>query len=730
MGTQLFSGLVADVINDRLFPGTVVVQNGRIAAVAKDPTAPRDRVIAPGFVDAHVHVESSLLAPAAFGRAAVVHGTVATVSDPHEIANVLGVAGVLWMLENARHSPIPIHFGAPSCVPATPFETAGADFGAAEVETLLSRPEISYLAEVMNFPGVLAGDPKMRAILAVAKRLGKRVDGHAPGVTGDALARYAAAGIETDHECVTLDEARQRAALGMFVAIREGSAARNFDALAPLLRERPEMCFLCSDDKHPDELLLGHINSLVARAIAAGARPLDALRAATLNPVRHYRLNTGLLRAGDPADFVILNSLEECRVLETWLHGELAAKDGTCVLPPPPPLPASACPNKFNRPPVTAADFAVPAPAANARDAERVWRVQKMAPVADVPCDAISPEDAHAAYKALLPAHTEDGETVQFVHAAYGKLIFDKRRELTFKVVPYLKNILEKAVFAYAEPERNPEKHTNMAGFKNYVAKINIGEIPYYVRFHVQIAKPDNHQFHGLFVSDIEITKAVETDVLTQSQFGGNPVSSAFVDKRLLEWFASVKPRVNAIVALDGQLLTGGELVPATLSADGAQLVADPARDLLKIVVVNRYTPDAPPAVAFIKNFGLRRGALASSVAHDSHNIVAVGADDASLAAAVNAVIAHKGGLSFADAGAAATEVLPLPVAGLMSNADCATAAAAFTRLNTAAAAAGCSLRSPYMTLSFMALLVIPQLKLSDRGLFDVSTFAFTPAVL
>ncbi|MDR3227807.1 MAG: adenine deaminase [Puniceicoccales bacterium] len=543
-----FYGLVADVIADEIFPGVVVVQNGRIAAVARDPSAPRDRILVPGFVDAHVHIESSLLTPAAFGHHACIHGTAATVSDPHEIANVLGTAGVLWMLENARQSPVRIHFGAPSCVPATPFETAGAALGPAEIETLLSRPEIKYLAEVMNYPGVIGGDPKMAAILAVAKRLGKRIDGHAPGLVGDALAQYAAAGIETDHECVTLDEARQRAALGMFTAIREGSAARNFDALVPLLRERPEMCFLCSDDKHPDDLLDGHINRLVARAVAAGVAPLDALRAATLNPARHYGLDTGLLQSGDRADFAVLTNLAEGRVLETWLGGKLVAKDGHCVLPAPAQIAPADCPNKFSRLPCREPDFAVSA-------------------------------DATAA-------------TAQ---------------------------------------------------------------------------------------------------------------------------------KIRVIGALDGQLITEAlEMLPTV--RDG-KFVADVSRDLLKIAVVNRYSPDAPPAVGFIKNFGLRAGALASSVAHDSHNIVAVGADDASLCAAVNAVISRKGGLSFAAGGGAEPLVLPLPVAGLMSAGSCAEVGAAFTRLSAAAKTAGCPLRSPYMTLSFMALLVIPRLKLGDKGLFDVESF-------
>jgi adenine deaminase len=474
---------------------------------------------------------------------------VATVSDPHEIANVLGLDGVRWMIEDAKRSPVKIYFGAPSCVPATPFETAGARFRAAEVEVLLSLPEVKYLAEVMNYPGVIFRDAEMMSIVEVARRLGKHIDGHAPGVVGADLERYVSAGIETDHECVTLDEARQRTALGMFVAIREGSAARNFDALAPLLRERPEMCFLCSDDKHPDDLLLGHINRLISRAIAAGAAPMDALRAATLNPVRHYGLDTGLLQAGDPADFAVLTSLEEGRVLETWVGGVRAAAHGKCLLPAPAPIAMADCPNNFSRAPCSPADFATPAPA--------------------------------------------DGK------------------------------------------------------------------------------------------------------------------------------------EIRVITALDGQLVTGTETVRPRVR-DG-QIIADTERDLLKIAVVNRYSP-APVATGFIKNFGLKSGALASSVAHDSHNIVAVGADDAALCAAVNAVIAHRGGLSGVFGGE--TLVLPLPVAGLMSTGSCETVGAAFSRLSAAAKVAGCPLRSPYMTLSFMALLVIPHLKIGDRGLFDVGAFSPVPLIV
>jgi len=502
------------------------------------PPQPGAPWFSPGFVDAHVHVESSMLPPSEFARVAVTHGTVATVSDPHEIANVLGLPGVRWMIADAQHAACKIFFGAPSCVPATGFETAGARFGPREVGELLALPEILYLAEVMNFPAVIHDDPVMHAIIAEAKKRGKHIDGHSPGVLGEDLKKYAAAGIETDHECTTLEEARQRAALGMMVWIREGSAARNFEALWPLLLEKPEQCGLCSDDKHPDELLVSQIDALVRRAVAHGVPVMDALRAGTRNPVRHYGLPVGLLQPGDPADLVELNNLTEFKVQRTWVNGQLVAQNGK-------PLVArvSVTPvNVFNTQPKTPADFALPA----------------------VP----------------------------------GK-------------------------------------------------------------------------------------------------------------------------RMRVIEAIDGQIVTGATIEKPKVSPNGF-VECDPARDLLKLTVVNRYC-DTPPAVALVRNFGLKSGALASSVAHDSHNIVAVGANDADLARAVNAVIKHGGGLSFAAG--EIEKVLPLPIAGLMTTQDAHAAGAAYQELSNLARQHGCGLQAPYMCLSFLALLVIPQLKLSDLGLFDVGKF-------
>jgi adenine deaminase len=539
-GSQTLAGNIIDVISGKMFSGTIEISGNRIAKITEQgPVETGTPWFSAGFVDAHVHVESSMLPPSEFARVAVTHGTVATVSDPHEIANVLGLPGVRWMIADAKNAACKIFFGAPSCVPATSFETAGAKFGPREVGELLDLPEILYLAEVMNFPAVIFGDPTMHAIIAEAKQRGKRIDGHSPGVLGEDLKKYAAAGIQTDHECTTLEEARQRANLGMMVWIREGSAARNFEALWPLLLEQPDRCGFCSDDKHPDELLVSQIDALVRRAVAKGVPMLAALRAGTLNAVRHYGLPVGLLQPGDPADIIELNNLTEFKVQRTWVNGRLVAENGKTLVARTPVQPV----NIFNTKPKLATAFAFPA----------------------------------------IP----------------GK-------------------------------------------------------------------------------------------------------------------------KLRVIEAIDGQIVTGASVAVPKVSPEGLVL-CDPVRDLLKLTVVNRYS-DAPPAVALVRNFGLKSGALASSVAHDSHNIVAVGANDEDLAAAVNLVIKNGGGLSFAAGDIA--KILPLPIAGLMTTEDATTAGAAYQELSILARQHGCPLQAPYMCLSFLALLVIPQLKLSDRGLFDVGKFA------
>ncbi len=528
-------GRLVDIESGRTVPSAVRVENGRIAAITETADTGEGYLL-PGFIDAHVHVESSMLVPSEFARLAVLHGTVATISDPHEIANVLGEEGVEFMIANGKQVPFHFYFGAPSCVPATVFETAGARMDSASVGRLLERPEVHYLSEMMDFPGVLNGDAEVLRKIAHAQRHGKPVDGHAPGLHGEAATRYIAAGISTDHECFTAEEARFKLEHGMIVQVREGSAAKNFDALIDLLHDWSHRMMLCSDDKHPDGLVEGHINHLCARAVRRGIDVFKVLRAACLNPIDHYGLPIGRLRVGDPADFIVVRDLEGFHVHRTYIDGRLVSEEGRSLID----RVAVGAPNNFHCSPKTTSDFRVPAQSA------------------DLLC----------------------------------------------------------------------------------------------------------------------------------------------------------------IEALDGQLITRKQWLPPTVS-DGT-CIADTAKDLLKIAVVNRYA-DAPPAIGWITGTGLKRGAIAGSVAHDSHNIVAIGTNDTDLCAAINLVIEHRGGISLADGEHA--RVLPLPVAGIMSDADAWTVADAYAALDREAKALGSTLSAPYMTLSFMALLVIPHIKLSDRGLFDGDAF-------
>ena len=541
MSAFTIRGKIVDIPQQRIYPGAITIRDKRIKAIEEvaDDESTGQGFILPGFIDSHVHIESSMLVPAEFARLAVVHGTVATVSDPHEIANVCGMAGVEFMIENGKTVPFKFNFGAPSCVPATIFETAGATLDVKDVTALLERDEIKYLSEMMNFPGVLHEDPEVMQKIAAAHRLLKPVDGHAPGLKGEQAKQYIAAGITTDHECFTLDEALGKLQNGMKVIIREGSAAKNFEALISLLNDYPNQVMFCSDDKHPDSLVLGHINQLCARAVAKGIDLYHILKAACINPVQHYKLDVGLLRVGDAADFIIVKDLQQFEVVQTYIDGQLVAKNGKSLIT----SKGSSIINNFN-------------------------------------C-----------------------------------------------------------------------KHRN--------------------------------------IDDLEIKYNGETTL---------PV----------------------IEALDGQLITNHLLVSPKVEDN--LLVSDVANDVLKIVVVNRYNP-APVAKAFIKNVGLRQGAIASSVAHDSHNIVAVGVDDDSLCRAINMIIDHAGGVSCVKEDL--EMIVPLPVAGLMSNEDGYHVAQQYAMIDQAAKDAGSTLTSPFMTLSFMALLVIPHLKLSDRGLFDGDSFKF-----
>ncbi len=541
----LLQGNIVNIQQCKIYYGEIIVANGVIQSrkINSEKINNDSPYILPGFIDSHVHIESSMLIPSEFARIAVTHGTIATVSDPHEIANVCGMKGVEFMIDNASQVNFKFYFGAPSCVPATNFETAGASLNSSDVEQLLQKPEIHYLSEMMNFPSVLMKDDEVLKKITAAKKLNKPVDGHAPGLQGDKAKQYIEAGISTDHECFTKDEALDKLKYGMKIIIREGSAAKNFDTLIELLIDYPNEIMFCSDDKHPDSLMEGHINKLCKRAIAKGIDIFKVLQAACINPVQHYKLNVGLLNENDPADFVVVNNLEQFKVLKTFINGELVAENDKTLI--------------------------------------------------------------------------------------------------------------------------NSVK-------SNCINNFSIDEI---------------------VLNDLKIH---------------------------INDFSLTDDKLAVIEALDGQLITNKLFVSPLIKDD--YFIADVENDILKTVVINRYNK-APVTKAFIKNFSLKRGAIASSVAHDSHNIIAVGADDESLLKAINLIIKEKGGVSCVDE--SNEKILALPVAGLMSDKDGYKVAAAYTEIDKMAKSLGSTLSSPFMTLSFMALLVIPHLKLSDKGLFDGDSFTF-----
>jgi len=537
-----FNANIVNVFDGTVSYGTLSIENGRIyQIIILGVEKEGEKYILPGLVDAHVHIESSMLTPAQFARLAVVHGTVGTVSDPHEIANVLGVRGVEYMIEDGRRVPFKFCFGAPSCVPATNFETAGAEITVNDIAHLFTYKEVGYLAEMMNFPGVLYDDPMVLQKIALAKAFNKTVDGHAPGVRGAAAKKYIEAGIETDHECFTKGEALEKLKLGMKILIREGSAAKNFEELIPLAHEYYAKMMFCSDDKHPDNLVEGHINQLVKRAISKGIDRFKVLRMATINPILHYRMNIGLLREGDWGDFIVVDNLEDFNVAETYINGQKVAENGISLI-----------------------------------------------------------ENLHS--EIINNFDCEPIETKQ-----------------------------------------------------------------------IEIAAPEN-----------------------------------------------VK-RMRVIQTIDGQLITKEIFVEPKIK--NGLVVVDLEKDILKIVVLNRYKT-AQPVVAFINNYGLKQGAIASSVGHDSHNIIAVGVDDFSICEAINLIIREKGGV--AAVSNTKLGVLGLPVAGLMSTEDGYKVAESYTKIDKfVKEQLGSTLISPFMSLSFMALLVIPDLKLSDLGLFDGEKFEF-----
>jgi len=530
-------GQIVDIVNRRIYSGEVTIENGKITAVIEKEHEVKNYIL-PGFIDAHIHIESSMLVPSEFAKLAVLHGTVATISDPHEIANVLGKDGVYYMIENSKKVPLKFHFGAPSCVPATSFETAGAIIDSEGIKELMASPNIYYLAEMMNYPGVLFDDEEVLKKIEWAKHFGKPIDGHAPGLRGENVKKYIAAGITTDHECFTFEEAQEKLSLGMKVIIREGSAAKNFNALIDLLPEHYENMMFCSDDKHPDDLIVGHINLLCARAVAKGMDVFKVLQAACVNPVHHYNMNVGLLQKGDAADFIIVEDLTNFTILQTYIDGELVAEKG-----------------------------------------------------------------------------------------------------------------------------------------QSFVK-------------HVPFETPNNFNITAKTISDFEISSNAST--------------------------------IRVIEALEGQLITN-EIHHESLLENG-KIISDVKNDILKMAVVNRYQ-NTKPAVAFIKNFGLKKGAIASSVAHDCHNIVVVGTSDEEICNAVNLLIKNTGGICAVNG--AENKSLALPVAGIISDKNGWETGKLYEEIDAMAKTLGSNLRAPFMTLSFMALLVIPDLKLSDKGLFSGNSFTF-----
>jgi adenine deaminase len=530
-------GQIVDIENKRIYAGEITVENGKITSIIEKNHEVKNYIM-PGFIDSHIHIESSMLVPSEFAKIAVLHGTVATISDPHEIANVLGTAGVYYMIENSKKVPLKFHFGAPSCVPATIFESAGATIDSEGIKELMASPDIYYLAEMMNYPGVLFDDAEVLKKIEWAKHFNKPVDGHAPGLRGEAVQKYISAGITTDHECFTFEEAEEKLSLGMKVLIREGSAAKNFEALIDLLPENYENMMFCSDDKHPDDLIVGHINLLCARAVAKEIDVFKVLQAACVNPVNHYKMNVGLLKENDAADFIVVEDLVNFKVLQTYINGELVAKNG-----------------------------------------------------------------------------------------------------------------------------------------ESFVK-------------HIPFETPNNFNITSKKISDFEVL--------------------------------GKGSKIRVIEALEGQLITN-EIHHKSLIVDG-KIVSDTENDILKMAVVNRYE-NTKPAIAFIKNFGLKKGAIASSVAHDCHNIVVVGTSDAEICNAVNLIIENRGGVCAVNG--SENKMLPLPVAGIMSDKNGWETGKLYQEIDAMAKELGSNLKAPFMTLSFMALLVIPDLKLSDKGLFSGNTFSF-----
>ena len=529
---------IIDIHKREIYPAKVIIEGKMIKDIIRIQKVVGNYIM-PGLIDSHVHIESSLRTPGSFAMAVVSRGTTGIVSDPHEIANVMGLEGIEFMLKDAAKVPLKVWFGAPSCVPATAFESNGAVIDHTDLDKLLKRKEIKYLSEMMNFPGVISEDKDVLKKIMVAKKHGKPIDGHAPGLSGNDLKKYIDAGISTDHECSTLEEALEKLSKGMKIQIREGSAARNLDALKSLLNSHPEELMLCSDDMHPEMLAKRHINKVVSQLVKEGFDMFDVIRICTLNPVKHYNLDAGLLQKGQAADFIVVEDYMSMNVLETWINGEKVFDRGQTLFK----YENKECINRFNASEISERDICI---------------------------------------------------------------------------------------------KRNG--------------------------------------------SEMRVIEAFEGELITKEVF-----------------------------------LTPGK---------GDIVKPDIQNDILKIVVKDRYK-DMPPSTALIRGFGLKKGAFAGSVAHDSHNIICIGTNDKDIAAAINLIIRLKGGLAVA----AGTELysIPLPVAGIMSEKQVNIVASEYEKLSQLVKSMGCTMSAPFMTLSFMALLVIPELKLSDKGLFNGKIFNYVP---